>query len=134
MNQIYHPYHIWEGYRNGMYEPCREGRQQRVEMARELLSDAERLHIEMVRVTDEWVNESESVLTDNSINHRAWLGWSACNIAVGAREDETREAWGLLSDDQRKAANAAADCADKRFQSLKDGAMYIQLSIEGLVA
>lgn len=92
MRQVFHPYQVWEGYLNGMYDQCRDGRESRVEAARSLLSDAPKLYEAMVRVTDEWVNETEQVLTDMSISHRSWLGQAACNLATGAKEDETREA------------------------------------------
>ena len=112
MKQVFHPYQVWEGYLNGMYEPCKEGRNERIETAKQLLTNTEKLRESMTKVTNEWVNETEQVLSDLSINHRAWLGQSACNIYGGCKEDETREAWGLITENQRKAANKVADTVD----------------------
>lgn len=116
MKQIFHPYDVWEGYLNGMYDQCKEGREDRVKVAVWLLGNTEELRASMERVTDEWVKESEHVLSDLSINHRAWLGQSACNIYGGVKEDETREAWSRLTERQRKEANAVADSVDKRWR------------------
>ena len=65
----------------------------------------------MQRVAREWKNSCENALTDGSLNHRAWIGHAACAFAIGVPEDITRKAWGMLSDRQRKEANAQADTA-----------------------
>ena len=116
MKQIFHPYSVWEGYLNGMYEPCREGRDERVKIAETLLATPELLRENMFKVTHDWINETEQVLSDMSISHRAWLGQSACNIYAGCKEDETREAWGSLTEQQRKAANMVADFVDAQWR------------------
>lgn len=116
MKQIFHPYSVWEGFLNGMYEPCKEGRKERVFIAAGLLANPDELKEAMIRVTKEWVNETEHVLTDATVSHRAWLGQSACNIYADCKEDETREAWGLLTEQQRKAANMVADFVDAQWR------------------
>lgn len=129
MKQVFHPYQVWEGYLNGMYEPCKEGREKRVKVARWLLANPISLRESMQRVTKEWTHETEHVLSDPAISHRAWLGQSACNIYCGAREDETREAWGLLTDQERRAANQQADEVDRQWRELVDGTKRPQLSL-----
>ena len=116
MRQIFHPYNTWEGYKSGMYEPRKDGRDDRVMTAKQLLSNPEKLKREMTRVTVEWPIESEHVLSDPSISHRAWLGQSACNIYADIKEDETREAWGYLTNKQRRDANKVADIVDRRWR------------------
>lgn len=128
MRQVYHPYNTWEGFKSGMYEPCKEGREARVRAAQYLLTDLDALRENMTRVTVEWVNETEHVLSDQSISHRAWLGQSACNIYKGVREDETREAWGKLTEKQRRDANRVADVVDKQWQNKHGGDENTQLS------
>lgn len=116
MKQIFHPYQDWEGYKSGMYEPCKLGRADRVTSAKLLLSNPEKLYESMTRVTFEWPKETEHVLSDPAISHHAWLGQSACNISEGVREDETREAWGYLTSSQRRAANKVADRVDREWR------------------
>lgn len=115
MKQVFHPYDEWEGFRAGMYDPCKTGRTDRVMTAKQLLSNPEKLKQYMELVTVEWPNETEHVLTDQSISHRAWLGQSACNLYGNIREDETREAWGYLTNKQRLDANRVADMVDRKW-------------------
>ena len=128
MKQVYHPYQTWEGYKSGMYEPCKQGRNERVMTAKHLLSSPDKLKEYMALVTVEWPNETEQVLTDMTVSHRAWLGQSACNLYDGIREDETREAWGYLTDQQRAEANKVADIVDKLWRESRETGVSRQLS------
>lgn len=121
MKQVFHPYQQWEGFKSGMYEPCKLGRADRVMTAKQLLTNLEALKREMTRVTIEWPIETEHVLTDASISHRAWLGQSACNIYADVKEDETREAWGYLTEKQRMEANRVADAVDDLWRKRYSG-------------
>ena len=121
MKQVFHPYQQWEGFKSGMYEPCKLGRADRVMTAKQLLTNLEALKREMTRVTIEWPIETEHVLTDASISHRAWLGQSACNIYADVKEDETREAWGYLTEKQRREANRVADAVDDLWRERYSG-------------
>jgi hypothetical protein len=121
MKQVFHPYQQWDGFKSGMYEPCKLGRADRVMTAKQLLTNPEALKREMTRVTIEWPIETEHVLTDASISHRAWLGQSACNIYADVKEDETREAWGYLTEKQRREANRVADAVDDLWRKRYSG-------------
>ena len=109
MKQKYYPYTMWEDFQHGMYDEVKEGRKQRVLKAAKLLSDPDRLYEYMTRVANEWKYATEQTFTNPSINHQAFLGQSACNLYAGIKEDETREAWGLLTNEQRYKANSIAD-------------------------
>lgn len=116
MKQVFYHYTQWEDFKNGMYDEQKEGRTQRVQLAVRLLSNPKELYKNMKRVTNEWKYATEQVLTDMSINHQAFLGQAACNIWKGIKEDETREAWGLLTNEQRRKANAVADRVDDEWR------------------
>lgn len=115
MKQIWHHYTTWEDFQNGMYDEVKEGRQERIKKAVEILTDTELLYQCMKRVTKEWKFATEQELTNMSINHQAFLGQAACNIHAGVKEDETREAWGYLTKYQRYAANRIANRVDKEW-------------------
>lgn len=112
MKQVFYHYTVWEDFQNGMYNEVKEGRKERVQTAVKILSDVELLYKCMKRVTTEWKYATEQELTNPSINHQAFLGQAACNIHAGVKEDETREAWGYLTNEQRRAANKTADKVD----------------------
>lgn len=128
MKQVYYHYTEWEDFQNGMYDEVKEGRQSRVHKAVELLSNPDMLYVQMSRVTREWTKCTEQNFTNASINHQAFLGQTACNIWAGIKEDETREAWGLLTNDQRHKANAVADRVyyewERRYLRDQDGYQY----------
>lgn len=126
MKQVYYHYTEWEDFQNGMYDEVKEGRQERVQMAVKILSDIDLLYKCMKRVTTEWKYATEQELTNPSINHQAFLGQAACNIHAGIKEDETREAWGYLTNDQRRAANKTADKVDLEWRKeyMKNKAGY----------
>ena len=65
----------------------------------------------MQRVTLEWPNSCANALTDYNLNRKAWIGHAACALALHCPEDITRQAWGLLTNEQRILANRQADRA-----------------------
>lgn len=109
IKQVFYHYTLWEDYQNRMYDEIKEGRKERINEAINLLSNEKLLYQQMKRVTNEWKIATEQNFTNNQINHQAFLGQCACNIYKGVKEDETREAWGLLTNEQRIKANKIAD-------------------------
>lgn len=65
----------------------------------------------MVRVANEWKHSCEHNLTDQSLNKQAWIGHAAASLAHNLPEYIVRRAWGLLTEEQRIAANIKADNA-----------------------
>lgn len=65
----------------------------------------------MQRVTVEWPNSCINALTDYNLNRKAWIGHAACALALRCPENITRQAWGLLTNEQRILANRKADRA-----------------------
>jgi hypothetical protein len=101
------PYQQWEDYKAGMFG----GRfdEARSDSAGALLADPPRCLLAMSRVVREWPVAASVNLTNTGLNRRAWVGQSACCLAVGATANETKRAWWQLTDTQRAAANACAD-------------------------
>ena len=108
MKRVYHHYTKWEDYQHRMYDEVKEGREERIQKAIELLSNEDLCYRYMKRVTSEWAVACEHTFT-NRFNHRSFLGQCACNIYADVKEDETRKAWWHLSEEQRYKANHIAD-------------------------
>lgn len=134
MIQKFYHYTKWEDFQNGMYDEMKEGRSERVKKAVKLLSDTQELYKQMARVTTEWKFATEQNLTNNSINHQAFLGQTACSIWQGIKEDETREAWGYLTNEQRYRANRVADKVFDEWQNRyrRETEGHYQLSLSDL--
>jgi hypothetical protein len=112
-----------------MYDEDREGRQERVLRAAEILGDPILCERAMRKVVEEWRFASEFNLSNAEINRRAWLGQAACSCCGGVHEDETREAWGLLSNEQRVRANGIATIVIREWLYEHDNEANLQLTM-----
>lgn len=113
MNRIYHPYWLWEDYLHRMYETPLKSKISGVDEEERLLKVVECLGNEktcykyMKLVIDQWKYACEYRLTNKSLNRIAWLGQCACCLYGGIKQDETKKAWHLLSEEQQKANEIA---------------------------
>ena len=110
IERIFYHYTEWEDYQAGMYDEVKEGRENRVKSAAELLGGGDLITLCYMRaVVLKQPKAAAQNLSNLGMNRRAWIGQSACNLYAGCKEDETREAWGLLSTEQRRIANDLAE-------------------------
>jgi hypothetical protein len=110
MKRIYHPYHKWEEYINGMWRNV--GTEEKAILLKrgiDFTGDAELYGSFMLRVIKEWPISCEHNLSNQGINRQAWIGHSATCIAINCPEDITRLAWHFLTQKQQDDANAKAD-------------------------
>lgn len=108
-NQLFYSYNQWEDYQFGMYEEEQKGRKNRVDRAILMLSDEYMCRLFMKKVCNEWVISCKQNFTNPQMNKIAWLGQVACCLYAGIHEDETREAWSLITQSDRDRANAIAE-------------------------
>lgn len=116
IKRVFHHYEEWEDYQSGMYDEIREGRDYRVQMAKGLLGNPALCDKFMREVVKRWKCACEQVFTNPSINRRSWLGQAACCLYAGVKENETREAWWLLTDEERNTANEIAEKVIKEYE------------------
>lgn len=129
MKRIFHHYNKWEDFHHGMYDEDRESRNERVKLAASILGDPATCEKAMRMVVDTWPVATEFNLSNAGINRRAWLGQACCSIYGGVHEDETREAWGLLTVPQRTTANAIATAVIKEWLHTHDTEHGQQISM-----
>lgn len=108
MERIFHHFSKWEDFHAGMYDESKDGRQDRVQRAAVILGTPELCQEAMEKVIAEWPIATEYNLSNAEINRKAWLGQAACCCYAGIHEDETREAWGIMTEPQRVEANRIA--------------------------
>ena len=106
--QLFYSYDKWEDYKFGMFKEDSVDRENRVDRAAFLFKDQYMCNLFMRRVCDEWEISCKQVFTNPQMNKIAWLGQAACCLYAGIHEDETREAWSRLSDEEREFANNVA--------------------------
>lgn len=110
IKQVFHPFNIWEDWKEGMYKAtCFMDDTQMVHDCYLLLSCPEYFHECASFIIHNWPKSTEHNLTNRARNRQAWLGQASCCFAHGAPEYLTKQAWGLLTEKQQKIANAVAD-------------------------
>lgn len=96
----------WEDYRHGLYVPAIHS--DRVELSAKLLADPDHF-IEVAReMLREWPYSAHHNLVHLWTGRNAWVGQASCCYAHGATSADTRQAWGMLTNDEHRAANAVA--------------------------
>jgi len=122
MIQIYHPYWLWEDYKNGMYSNSTENSEELIFLAKTLLSDPIEFHNILQEVFKNWPISTIVNMTNLSCNRRAWTGQAACCYKYRTPETLTRVAWKYMTEEQRIAANKIADrCIIEYENILKTG-------------
>lgn len=127
MQRIFHHYSLWEDYHAGMYDESKDGRKERVQEAAKILGTPDICRKAMEKVINEWVKATEYNLSNLEINRKAWLGQAACSCYAGIHEDETREAWGIMTEAQRIEANRIAATIIKKWVGEREKAESPQL-------
>ena len=112
-----------------MYDESKDGRKERVQQAAHILGTPDICEKAMQKVVSEWTISTEYNLSNAEINRKAWLGQAACSCYAGIHEDETREAWGLMSDEQRVIANKIASSIIKKWLKDRETEEYPQISM-----
>ena len=129
MKQIFHPYWIWEDYKNGMWrKETKEYEIENLPKAIEFTGNHILYGKAMIRVINEWKYSCEHNLTDLSQNRKAWIGHAACCIEKNYPEYLVRMAWHHLSEKQQILANKEADKAIQKWFKLKKN-NYAQIEI-----
>ena len=131
----FHHYSEWEEVSSGMWKKVTAfDRAALLPQAVTFTGDAALYGLWMLRVIDEWPISCEQNLGFSGQNRQAWIGHAACCLAIKCPEDITREAWWLLTQTQRDAANAAADIAirtwETRQQSLGQFSLFGGMNAE----
>lgn len=113
MKQVFHAAQTWEEYPAGMWRAVTnpEERQSYITASAALMKDLGAFLEAMLKAVDKWPISCEHQLTNQSINHQAWLGHAGCCIATNSPEDCTRLGWHTLNQAEQDAANLAANQA-----------------------
>jgi hypothetical protein len=110
MQRIYHPYWLWEDYKNGMYELNSNNEDELTKKSINLLSDLTLFKEVALEVISKWIISTKVNLTNPNCNKKAWLGQASCSYKYNVPEYLTRIAWSKLTDEQRiKADNVAIE-------------------------
>ena len=111
----WHPFWKWEEIKHNMWGHVSE-RREWLQKAIEFTGDNELYGLWMMRVVDAWKYSCEHHLTKLDTNRKPWIGHAAVAMAMQCPEDIVREAWGHLTEEQQRLANAAAQRAIEHWE------------------
>ena len=125
--RIYHPYWLWEDYKNGFNENCSgEIKINYKEKIIEMFNSEQKTLENMRNVINNWTYSCEHNLTNNSVNKIAYLGQCACCFYCGAPNTITMECWSMLTNEVKVRANKNAE---QVLSEWKINNKYIQLCL-----
>lgn len=109
MKRIYHPYQKWEDYPAGFYDNCSgEEKEQKIQSVLTMFNSEKLTREFMFKVVNEWKFSCEQNLTNESMNHIAYIGQAACCMYDRIPNTVTMEAWSLLTKDVQKRSDMIA--------------------------
>ncbi len=110
MERIYHPYWLWEDFKNGFYDNISGEKKKELSLkVIELFNDSKLTKENMMRVINEWKYSCEHNLSNDSMNKIAYLGQAACCLYAGIPNSITMESWSLLSKERQKESDKIAN-------------------------
>jgi hypothetical protein len=132
ISRVYYPYYIWEDWKYGMWRDIsdQKERDRYLKLAIKFTGNTKLYGFWMLKVIDQWPFACFHNLSNLSINRQAWIGHSACCLAIGCPEDITRLAWHHLTQQQQDNANLQADIAIAEWESMNFKGKQLCLSID----
>jgi hypothetical protein len=122
LKQIYHPYWLWEDYKNGFYNieiTYSETEEYALAIqARDLLADSERFNEVALKVISEWKYAAEVNLSNTARNRQAWLGQASCCYELKIPDYITKYGWRMLTPEQQTKANQIADSVIEKWEGM----------------
>ena len=126
--RIYHPYFLWEDYKNGLYE--NKIQPELIISCVELLQNRKHFYQSAKLLTKTWIYCSDVNLTNNEMNRKAWLGQATCCFRFKANSETVINAWHKLTDIQKEEANYIAEIVIKEFINKKIEKLCPKLNLE----
>ena len=112
LEQIYHPYNVWEDYKNGFYDNISgKNKVDMINKVVEFFTDPQQVEEIMNRVTKEWFYSCEHNLTNNAMNKIAYIGQASLSYLHKIPSTVTMEAWSKVPKESQEIANGIAEKA-----------------------
>ena len=133
VKQFYAPYEKWEDYLNGFYNTTIENylnENELIDKSYNLLCNPKKFDEKCNIVLNRWKISSMVNLTNNEINHKAWLGQAACCYNHNAPNYITRISWSKMTYNEQKIANKIAQNNINKYLIKISNYEYSQKTIE----
>lgn len=110
MVRIYHPWNLWEDYRNNFYGGvCTYDKTATLEKYAEFLKDIKLFEECLKIVTSEWIYSCEHNLTNEALNRIAYLGQASMALAYKVPHTASMGGYNLLTESEKYSADSLAE-------------------------
>lgn len=117
IKRLYEPYWKWEDFNNGMWNKIeKKDEPDMLYKAIQFTSNYIMYGEAMGEVIKAWPITMRNSLTNLSINRRAFLGHCACSFKFNCPEYITRQAWHIITEQQRIDADKIAESHIKKYE------------------
>lgn len=129
LEQVYHPYNLWEDYKNGFYDNVSgKNKLLMIEKVVEFFTDPMQVEDIMFRVVSEWFYSCEHNLTNSSMNKIAYIGQASLAYLHQIPSTITMESWSKVPKEYQSKANDIAQKAYDRWLSEYDNILLMRSS------
>lgn len=112
LEQVFHPYNVWEDYKHGFYENISgKPKQEMIKKVVDFFSDPNQVEEIMFRVVKEWFYSCEHNLTNNGMNKIAYIGQASLSYLHNVPATITMEAWSSVPKEYQDSSNEIAQRA-----------------------
>lgn len=108
IKQRFHHFSKWEDFRSGLYDSTCERYEEKVQLSIDLLSNQKHFYEVATEMVNTWNYSSEQMLTDASVNKKAWIGQASCCFNHNSPDYATKDAWWKIPEKIRDEANTTA--------------------------
>lgn len=110
MERIYHSWEKWEDHKHGFYNNVSgKDKKEMIQKVVDFFCDQKLTEKYMNKVINEWHYSCDHNLTNESMNHIAYIGQSAVCIYLGVPSTVTMEAWSKVPKEDQNKANVLAE-------------------------
>jgi hypothetical protein len=114
MNRVFHPYHLWEEVKFGMYESPKN-KEQESQVVIQFFNNPSDVLSAMCRVIETCPYACEHNFTNPTMNKIAWLRQASVALKYQISEESTRDAWNYLTEEVQIQANKIAENCIKKW-------------------
>lgn len=108
------PWDEWEDFTAGLYS---EGiHHDQIPTAADLLRDPDQFREAAIEMLRHWPESARHNLAAMWSGRNAWLGQATCCYVHGINSATTRQAWGTLTNEEQRQANAVATACRIRWE------------------
>ena len=109
IKRIYHPYNLWEDYKNGFYKSeTNLNLDEQIEVCKNLFLDLKEFENILNILIRDWKYSMEHNLTNESLNKIAYLGQASCAYKFKISNDISRQGYNLLNAYEKQKADDMA--------------------------